>query len=165
MADFYVEDRGNFDHRKALIEMLQLLAALFRETWEDQNLLFPVGFTTDDAALDGALAQIGALIEAVARLERSEVELNDYGLIGDPLRFKLLVVAHANNQIGPARNRALERVSDGAGSEDRGFYRRTVKGALGAIDGPLESLTKLLGVNEGLVEFKKAIEVLLDLAP
>ena len=63
--------------------------------------------------------------------------------------YRLVVAAQPSRNPGMSRGWSL--------------YRRALRATLAAIDGPLESLTAALGAKQGLVEFKKALEVLLDL--
>lgn len=168
MAQFVVPDRDTFDDRDALVRILVLLRDLFREIWEDRDVLLPASVAAGlPRAIDFAMGQLGALIERVADRRQAlgtAEEIEDFGLTGDALRFKMLVIAFANDRSREARNRVLEGVTDGRNRGRWRFYRRALGGTLAAIDGPLESLTKLLGAKEGVVEFKKAIEVALGLA-
>lgn len=164
MAEYSVGPREGFEHRRALAAMLRLLHDLLKEIWQDRELLFPRSFQgPPPEALEIALARLRDLMGIVENMEVSPDRLDDFGLRGEPLYFKLQVVEAANNAVGPARNRALERVADGRSRRRWWVYRWAVKATLEAIDGPLESLTKMLGVAEGIVEFKKAVEVLLGI--
>ncbi|GEM_PF-453693 len=173
MAEYFAPESDDFASGEALVGMLKLLDQLFLEIFEDRWLLLPDRFSgvfaRDESALpaafDEARGQIKELIDAIlafVEVGAYRARLLDYGLTGAPLRFKLQVIEYANFQIPPARNRALERVSDRRRWRPWG-YRKVVKGTLAAIDGPLESLTKMLGIGESVVEFKKGLEVLLDL--
>jgi hypothetical protein len=166
MASFTVASAEAFEEREALIALLNLLADLIGEIWEDRELLLPqMPLFADGQPMAFAIArdQIGQLSQLVLSADRPAEAWDDYGLRGEPLRFKLLIVAFANDRIRPARNRALEAVTDGERPGRLTFYRRAVQGTLAAIDGPLESLTKFIGAKEGVVEFKKGLEVLLGL--
>src|SRR5690606_12242037 len=82
----------------------------------------------------------------------------EHRLQGEALRFKMLTIQAAFRQVvasHPNQNPGMSR--------GWSLYRRALRGTLAAIDGPLESLTAALGAKQGLVEFKKALEVLLDL--
>lgn len=166
MASFTVAGPEAFDERQALVALLALLSDLIVEIWEDRELLLaPLPIFADGPPQAFAIArdQIGQLSQLVISADRPPEAWDDYGLRGEPLRFKLLIVAYANDRIAPARNQALEAVTNGEQPGRLAFYRRAVRGTLAAIDGPLESLTKLLGAKEGVVEFKKGLEVLLGL--
>ena len=165
MAEFSVGPRNGFEHRRALAAMLELLHDLFKEIWRDREVLLPRSShePSSPEALEIALARLRDLMGLVENMEVSPDRLDDFGLRGEALYFKLQVVEAANNNIAPARSRVLEQVSDGRRRRSWWIYRWAVKATLEAIDGPLESLTKMLGVAEGIVEFKKAVEVLLGL--
>lgn len=168
MADYRAPPFRDFDHRRALVEMLLLLLQLLQEIWSDRERLFPRAFQgPPHDAYEIALSRLRDLMGLIESMEVSSDRLFDFGLRGEQLHFKLLVIQAANDRIAPARNRALEAVSNDRprGNRRRWFtYRWAVKATLEAIDGPLESLTKMLGVAEGIVEFKKAVEVLLGLS-
>ncbi|KQW72203.1 hypothetical protein ASE17_04880 [Phenylobacterium sp. Root77] len=166
MASFTVASAEEFDERLALVALLDLLVELIGEIWEDRELLLPplpLFADGQPAAFAIARDQIALLSQLVMTVEQPLEVWDDYGLRGEALRFKLLIVAFANARIAPARNQALGAVTDGERPGRLAFYRRAVQGTLAAIDGPLESLTKFIGVKEGVVEFKKGLEVLLGL--
>ena len=168
MAEFAVPDLDSFEPADAIIRMLKLLDALFDEIAQDRRLLFPPQF--EGAAFSDARGQarqqIYELIEAVrlfTRIASNEPRLRDYGLTDQALRFKLQVIEFTNNQIPRARQDTLRRITNGRTPGRWNLYGRAMRGTLAAIDGPLESLTKMLGIGEGVVEFKKGLEVLLNL--
>ena len=161
MAEFKAPVEDGFDHRAALVEMLNFLAQVLTEVWRDSRWLLPARFREEPVALMIARDQIGLLIAAVWASELSPARWDDYGLRGEALRFKLQVIEIANAQSQRLRSLVLERETDGRTRRTWWPFRRAVRQTLAAVDGPLESLTKLLGVHEGVVEFKKGVEVLL----
>lgn len=160
---FEVEPAETFDHRDALDRMLALLDAVIVEIWEHRRILFPRPFPMEEwRGLEFARQDIAELRRMVAIMDLSPEDLLEFGLIGERLRFKMLVIQTADQPRENLRNRSLERaVERNRGSRDWKLYRRAIEGTLSAIDGPLESLTKALGAKEAVVEFKKALEVLL----
>lgn len=168
MAEYSAPEADDFSPAEALAELLKLLDQIFLEIDNHREFLFPRRFDSraQFLAFGEARRQVSELVEVIfdfVTADDSRNQLIEYGLQGEPLRFKLEVVAFANKQIPPARNRTLERLSDGRAPRSWP-YRKAVKNTLAAIDGPLESLTKMLQIGEPVVEFKKALEVLLDIS-
>jgi len=105
-----------------------------------------------------ALEDIDALNILVREADFTTTAMVEHRLQGEALRFKMLAILAAYRLVvaaQPSRNPGMSR--------GWSLYRRALRGTLAAIDGPLESLTVALGAKQGLVEFKKALEVLLDL--
>ncbi|MNE18297.1 hypothetical protein D3C77_182440 [compost metagenome] len=167
MDAFEVAPPEGFDPRQALTRMLELLRQLinmiaeFRET-----LILTSGGAPADAVLDDAflaarglaMDDLDALIVLVGEADFDAPAMIEHRLQGEALRFKMLTIQAAFRQVvasHPNQNPGMSR--------GWSLYRRALRGTLAAIDGPLESLTAALGAKQGLVEFKKALEVLLDL--
>jgi hypothetical protein len=167
MDEFEVAPPESFDSRQALTRMLALLRHLidmiaeFRET-----LILTSGGDPADPVLDEAflaarslaLEDIDALTALVGDADFAAPAMVEHRLQGEALRFKMLAILAAYRLVvaaQPSRNPGMSR--------GWSLYRRALRGTLAAIDGPLESLTAALGARQGLVEFKKALEVLLDL--
>ena len=161
--------RGRFDETMAIIAMLEYLKKLFEE------------FATHRQDLAPQEAAIGRFAEAKEEAERGVDELiammrnrivrqdpgvnwHDYGFVGPALEFKMQVIAAASQTYSLQRNRVLEGVIDRDRKRETGFWRKAFETLLKAIDGPLGSLTKALGLHEGVVEFKEALEILLGMA-
>ena len=101
---------------------------------------------------------LDALTALVGDADFAAPAMVEHRLQGEALRFKMLAILAAYRLVvaaQPSRNPGMSR--------GWSLYRRALRGTLAAIDGPLESLTAALGARQGLVEFKKALEVLLDL--
>lgn len=160
---FEVSDPESFDHRKALVRMLALLEEIIAEIWEFREIL-SLPQSIDYTGFELALEDIRALKWMTSDLSMADERLLDFGLSGDRLRFKMLVIQAAERPREFVRNRALEQaVERNRRGWTWGSYRRVLDTTLSAIDGPLESLTKALGAKEAVVEFKKGLEVLLRL--
>lgn len=169
MPQFVLPDLQEFDGRDGLISLVKLSVDCFYEIRENQKQLIILHFRDDDdRALQHAVSLAQRLIEAIQRLPETpgmSTALDDYGLQGPALHFKLRVIAYAVERCNEAQARTLERLQD---PSRRGWfggrpYRLAMKKLLEAIDGPLESLTKAFGISEGLVEFKKALEWILGI--
>lgn len=166
MDEFEVAPSEGFDPHVALTRMLELLRRLIDQIAEFREALIltsggPANAALDDsflAARELAMEDLKSLIALVRDADFGTPAMLDHRLQGDALRFKMLTVQAAYSYVvaaHPNRNPGM--------SQGWSLFRRALRGTLAAIDGPLESLTAALRVKQGLVEFKKSLEVLLDL--
>jgi hypothetical protein len=163
----YAAPQAPFDDSTAIIDLLNFLKAFLDEIFAPAGAWYPLLPSENREALRQAYTQqirgqIDALIGLVgAPAFRNDPRRAEFGLGGPSLGPKLGLVQTVNDQL--PRNPILDDIVNDRPRGVRGAMRKGARNVLEAIDIVLDSLTRLLGAHEGLVEFKKALALLLGI--